>query len=54
MKLPPHIDFPEGGTPTERLDLAFRRILTVSKEALLKEEAQKTHKNRHREKKKKR
>ena len=30
---------PEGGTPSERLDRAFRTILTVPKDALLKEEA---------------
>ena len=39
MKTPPAIDFPEGGTPAERLDMAFRRVLTVPKAALLKEEA---------------
>ena len=39
MKTPPPIDFPEGGTPAERLDVAFRRVLTVPKEALLKVEA---------------
>jgi len=38
MKTPPPIDFPEGGTPAERLDMALRKILTVSKGALLKEE----------------
>jgi fido (protein-threonine AMPylation protein) len=27
-----------GGTPAQRLDLAFRKVLTVSKEELLKEE----------------
>jgi hypothetical protein len=26
MKMPPAIDFPEGGTPAERLDLAFRKV----------------------------
>jgi hypothetical protein len=30
-------DFPEGGAPAERLDLAFRKVLTVPKEALLRE-----------------
>jgi len=30
---------PEGGTPAERLDRAFRTVLTVPKEAILKEEA---------------
>ena len=39
MKTPPAIDFPEGGTPAERLDMAFRKVLTVPKAALLKEEA---------------
>ena len=39
MKTPPAIDFPEGGTPAERLDLAFRKVLTVPKAAILKEEA---------------
>ena len=34
----PHINFPEGGTPAERLDLAFRKVLTVPKAELLKEE----------------
>jgi hypothetical protein len=29
---------PDGGTPWERLDAAFRKVLTVPKEALLKEE----------------
>jgi len=36
--LPPAPPLPEG-TPCERLDRAFRSVLTVSKEALLKEEA---------------
>jgi hypothetical protein len=39
MRLPPAIDLPEGGTPAERLDMAFRKVLTVPKAALLKEEA---------------
>lgn len=39
MKMPPPVNLPEGGTPAERLDAAFRRILTVPKEALMKEEA---------------
>jgi hypothetical protein len=39
MKTPPAIDFPEGGTPAERLDMAFRKVLTVPKSAILKEEA---------------
>jgi hypothetical protein len=37
--MPPPVSLPEGGTPAERLDVAFRKVLTVSKEALLKEEA---------------
>ena len=39
MKTPPAINFPEGGTPAERLDMAFRKVLTVPKAAILKEEA---------------
>ena len=39
MKMPPPINFPEGGTPAERLDMAFRKVLTVPKEAILREEA---------------
>jgi hypothetical protein len=39
MKLPSPPDIPEGGTPWQRLDFAFRKVLTVPKEALLKEEA---------------
>jgi hypothetical protein len=38
MRTPPAINLPEGGTPAERLDMAFRKVLTVPKEALLKEE----------------
>jgi hypothetical protein len=38
MRLPTPPDLPEGGTPAERLDLAFRKVLTVPKEALVKEE----------------
>jgi hypothetical protein len=49
MKTPPPINFPEGGTPAERLDRAFRQVLTVSKADLLKCEAQE---KRQREKKK--
>lgn len=52
MKLPPATNFPEGGTPWERLDRAFRTIITVPKGALLKEEAkQKRQKQRKRTKK---
>ena len=49
MKTPPPINFPEGGTPAQRLDMAFRKVLTVPKEALLREEAKE---KRQREKKK--
>ena len=38
MKTPPRVSLPEGGTPAERLDMAFRKVLTVPKSALLKEE----------------
>jgi hypothetical protein len=38
LKTPPPINFPEGGTPAERLDRAFRQVLTVSKTDLLKAE----------------
>ena len=40
MKTPPPINMPEGGTPAGRLDMAFRKVLTVPKEAILKEEKQ--------------
>lgn len=39
MKLPPPVNLPEGGTPAERLDMAFRKVLTVQKATLLKDEA---------------
>lgn len=29
-----------GSTPAERLDMAFRKVLTVSKESVLREEAE--------------
>lgn len=48
MKMPPPVDLPEGGTPAERLDMAFRKALTVPKEALLRKEAEE---KRQREKK---
>jgi hypothetical protein len=38
MRLPQLADLPRGGTPTERLDLVFRKVLTVPKEALLRRE----------------
>jgi hypothetical protein len=47
MKPPPPANLPEGGTPAERLDVAFRKILTVPKEALIKAE---TKEKRQREK----
>jgi|GEM_PF-5715046 hypothetical protein len=40
MKLP---NLPEGGTPAERLDIAFRKVLTVPKHALVSEEAKEKH-----------
>ncbi len=48
MRRPRPINLPEGGTPAERLDMAFRKVLAVSKEAILKEEARE---KRQREKK---
>jgi hypothetical protein len=48
MRTPPAIDFPEGGTPAERLDAAFRKVLTVLKTAILKVEQEE---KREREKK---
>jgi hypothetical protein len=38
MKRPPPVNLPEGGTPAERLDAAFRKVLTVPKTAILKVE----------------
>jgi hypothetical protein len=38
MRLPPAVDMPAGGTPAERLDLAFRKVLTVPKEAIIKQQ----------------
>lgn len=40
MRTPPPVNLPEGGTPAERLDMAFRKVLTVSKAELLKAEGQ--------------
>lgn len=37
--MPPPADLPLGGTPAERLDIAFRKVLTVPKEMLLRQEA---------------
>jgi hypothetical protein len=39
MKYSPPVQLPPGGTPAQRLDLALRKVLTVSKLELLKEEA---------------
>jgi len=39
MRLPSPPDLPAGGTPAERLDQAFRKVLTVPKAAILKEES---------------
>lgn len=39
MRLKPDIPEVEGDTPWDRLDAAFRKVLRVPKEALLKEEA---------------
>jgi len=36
MKTPPAINLPEGGTPAQRLDMAFRKLPTVLKEALMR------------------
>ena len=53
MRTPPPADLPEGGTPAERLDTAFRKVLTVAKEALLREEAkEKRQREKRRETKK--
>jgi hypothetical protein len=38
MRTPPSVNLPEGGTPAERLDMAFRKVLTVSKSDILKAE----------------
>lgn len=43
MRTPPPIDFPEGGTPAERLDMAFRKVLTVPKADIVREEAKEKH-----------
>jgi hypothetical protein len=40
MRTPPPVNLPEGGTPAERLDMAFRKVLTVSKADILKAEGQ--------------
>jgi hypothetical protein len=38
MKFPAPPDLPQGGTTAERLDAAFRKVLTVSKDTILKHE----------------
>jgi hypothetical protein len=40
VRTPPPVNLPEGGTPAERLDMAFRKVLTVSKADILKAEGQ--------------
>jgi hypothetical protein len=40
MRLPEKPDLPEGGTPAEGLDLAFRKVLTVPKESMLNDDQQ--------------
>lgn len=52
MKLPPPVNLPEGGTPAERLDMAFRKVLTVSKADILKAEGQEKRQRAKRAKKK--
>jgi hypothetical protein len=52
MKMPPPVNMPEGGTPSERLDRAFRAVLTVPKEALVKDEAKLKRRKEKRAKKK--
>ncbi len=46
MKAKIPIPEPQGNTPMERLDWAFRRILKVPKTALLKEETRIRRKRR--------
>jgi hypothetical protein len=53
MKLPPPVAI-GGSTPSERLDLALRKVLTVSKEDLLKEELRLKRQHEKRRGKKKR
>lgn len=54
MKYPPPAQLPSGGTPAQRLDLAFRKVLTVSKDELLKEESKLQQQREKRRAKKKR
>jgi len=50
VKTPPAIDFPEGGSPAKRLDLAFRKVLTVPKDAIVKaEESERIEREKRRE-----
>ena len=39
MKLATPADLPDGGTPAQRPDLAFRKVLTVPQDAILKKES---------------
>jgi hypothetical protein len=48
MRTPPPARLPCGGTPAERLDLAFRKVLTVSKTLLNAEEEEKRELERRR------
>ena len=38
MRTPPPVNMPEGGTPADRLDMALRKVLTIPKTVLLREE----------------
>jgi hypothetical protein len=46
MRTPPPARLPCGGTPAERLDLAFRKVLTVSKTLLNAEEKRELERRR--------
>ena len=39
MRTPRPVNVPEGGTSAERLDMALRKVLTVPKAAILREES---------------
>ena len=41
MRFPSPPNIPSGGSPSERLDMAFRKVLTVSKKELLQKEQEK-------------
>ena len=47
MKTPPATDLTKGGAAAERVDVTFRKVLTVPKDVILKQEAEES---RHREK----